>query len=103
MPRRELNRVRPRFDKRRNCALHVLDSREERGFAEEAVVDGHVEAAPVRREEPVEPDAHAIPANTSVSSKPRTPSLAPTAVVANAPTALAKRTARSNDQPASLP
>jgi hypothetical protein len=47
--------------------------------------------------------AYTRPATSSVSSRPVSPSVAPSTVVARAPAALANPAARSSGQPASLP
>ena len=94
LPRRELDRVGAGLDERGDRRLHVLDPGEEGGLAEEAVVDGDVEALAVGGEEPVQARGHA-----TTSSILGSPSAAPTAVVAAAPTLLAKTLARSSDQP----
>ena len=99
----ELDRVRRRLDERRDRLLHVLDPGEERALAEEHVVDRDVEAAAVGGEETIQPRRHAAPASSSVCCRSPTPSNAPTAVVASAPAAFAKRAQRSVGQPASRP
>ena len=90
----ELDRVRAGGHERCDRRADVLDPGQERALAEEAVVDGHVEAAPVRREQAVQARGHA-----TTSSLLGSPSAAPTAVVAAAPTLLAKTLARSSGQP----
>src|SRR6266511_3251100 len=106
LPGRELNRIGAGLDESGHRSLHVLDPCEKGALAEEAVVDGDIEAASVRGEQAVEPRVHAAdssPARASVSSSPRTPSTAPTAVAARAPAALASAAARSRGQPARWP
>ena len=94
LARRELDRVGAGIDERGDRRLHILDAGKERGLAEEAVVDGDVEALAVGRKQPVQARDHA-----STSSILGSPSAAPTAVVAAAPTLLAKKLARSSGQP----
>src|SRR5204862_2973218 len=58
LARRELDGVRARVDEGEDGALDVLDAGEERGLAEEPVVDRDVEAPPVGRKEPVHARVH---------------------------------------------
>ncbi len=94
---RQLDGVGRRLHQHVERGGEVLDSREEAGLAEEAVVDGDVEAAAVGREQAAHAglDGHSAIA----SSRSGRLLLAPSPRVERAPTAFPSRTARSSGHP----